>query len=228
MMTAKPRKQLARRTVILTLLVLAGGLLAAGSATWVSATANPAVGGTVQVHVSGTAAAPAVGAAAVLVAAGALAVGLAGRWARRAVGVGVTLAGIVAGAATIGVLNSPESSALSAAASRIGVPQVANLQVTVAPWLTVVLSLIVAIAGVIIIIIPASAAQSARFEAPGTTTAPGATTAPGSLDLPEDAETVSQVGAPSIGAPAPSVAQMWDALNRGDDPTGPLDSEKVR
>ncbi len=199
--------RLSRRTSVLVLLALAAAMFATSAATWVSAAATPAVGGTVQVHVSGTAAAPAVAAAAILVAAAALAAALAGTWTRRLVGVGVVAAGVVAGTGITGVLRSPEGQALSAAASRIGVPQIDDRHVTIAPWIALMVAILVVLAGVGLVVFRPPDVRTARFD-------PVAVPSAGSNQA--DAAQGRAGRAPATPA---SAATMWDALNRGDDPT---------
>ncbi|WPF80804.1 Trp biosynthesis-associated membrane protein [Sanguibacter sp. 4.1] len=228
----------------MTLLLLGGLSLLSAVPTWLSTTASTALDASVDVTVSGTTAAPGVSAAALVVVAAALSLGLVGRAARWVSLLVVALGGAVIGGSALSFVLSPDAAARSGVAEATGVARSgAAVDISVAPYVTVVL-------GAVVVVVAAWAAfapvdwgkRSRRYDAPsaphgsgpqaarpgekstqvapghasgaaGTATTPAATDAPGS---PVEDQTTSP-GAST--APALDERDTWDSLTQGDDPT---------
>lgn len=153
-----------------------------------------------DVDVSGTTAAPAVGAASLAVLAVALAVAIGGTWVRRIAGVALVGLGLLLAVTTVQLLLDPEPAALAAAGTVSGVSRiVGDPSLTPWPYVTVLLGVAVAAGGVLVLTARSWATAARRYER--------ATAAP----------------TPDTSATAPRVRAMddWDALGRGEDPTAP-------
>ncbi|MBD5787311.1 Trp biosynthesis-associated membrane protein [Cellulosimicrobium terreum] len=206
-----------RRTAIWSLLLLGGATLAASAPTWLTTTGSTPTEPVVDVAVSGTTAAPAVGAAALVVVAAALALGLVGRVARWLVLVVAAASGAVTVASALGVALDPVPAARSAVAEATSVTEPTSpVDVTAAPWVAVVLGVLTVVAVVWIAVgarswttastrherVPASGAQADA--SPHADATPGPPSAPGTARPAE---------------PDPTDHDTWDALTRGEDPT---------
>jgi len=202
-----------RRSIVLGLLVLAVAMFAAAAPTWVTAHGSSA-SGPVTATVTGTVAAPGVGAAALIVAAAALALGLSGRVAQRVVAVVVVLAGLLAGASAWSVLSDPESPGAAAVAKLTGVARTTSVSTSAGPVVAIVVAVVAVLAGIFTAARRLTPRGTSRYDAaaPEAAARPGATpdaaAPPGAA--PEDAS------APAL---PPTSTELWDALSRGDDPT---------
>ncbi|MFF1529362.1 Trp biosynthesis-associated membrane protein [Cellulomonas sp. NPDC058312] len=209
------RRGAGRGRWVLALLLLSGVVALTALPVWVSATGSNALGEEFAVTVRGTAAAPGVVAAALVLLAAAAALGLVGRVGRWVVGAVVAAAGVLVTASALAARSAATVTAERAAADVTGVPRVAD-PVTVAVWPLVTAALGVLVVLQAVALVRASrawAAPSDRHERVDRTTGPtsgrpvggtsaaGAGTAGAADDLPVD-----ERGA-------------WDALTRGDDPT---------
>ncbi|MDM7856368.1 Trp biosynthesis-associated membrane protein [Cellulomonas alba] len=183
-----------RGRAVLLLLLLAGATAVSALPTWFVAHGTEALHGTVDVRVSGTDAAPAVLAAALVLAASALAAALVGRAGRWVVALVVAVAGVLVVAATIGVVRDPVASVHEAVAGATGVGQVVGGVTTTAwPWVAVTL-------GAVAVVVGAWLPRAARAWA-------------------RPSRRHEQAAAPARGAERPDERSAWDALSRGEDPT---------
>lgn len=193
--------RLSRRAVVLAALVLAAAVLAVGAPTWVAADV-PTVIGARRVEVAGSTAAPGLMAAALVVGAAGLALGI-GRTAGSVIGaVALVGAGGLAAAAVVGFLGAPEDAVLGAAAEVSGVRQIDGAA-TVAPWpwVAIVLAGALALLGVLALAAARSwTTAGRRFERP----APAGRGRSTSTEATE-ARTRAM--------------DDWDAVGRGEDPS---------
>ncbi|WP_286217743.1 Trp biosynthesis-associated membrane protein [Paraoerskovia sediminicola] len=163
-----------RRTTILGLLVLGGLALLVAVPTWLQTTGSSPIDPSVEVTVTGTDAAPGVGAAALVVLAAGLALGLVGRFARWLVLLVAAVGGVVVVASALAVLLDPRPVARSAAADATGVTVLtSDVQVGFAAWAAVAV-------GVLVVVLVAAAARAATTWPAGSsrherTSGPGAT-----------------------------------------------------
>jgi hypothetical protein len=176
--------------------VLGAATALTGAMPWVRARGVSALTGDVDLVVRGAAAAPAVPAAALVLLAAAVAVGLAGRVGRWLVVVAVWLAGLALAGSATGVLVAPAEAARASVAAATGVDHLSGVPaVTAWVWAALLLgAVVVATAAWLAVVARRWPAPSTRHE----TTGPG-----GRGD-----------GSGQDGAHAD-----WDALSRGDDPT---------
>lgn len=181
-----------RRRVVLLLLVLGAASLASAAPVWLRSSGATALAERVDVTVTGTSAAPGVSAAALVVVAAALALGLVGRVGRWFALVVVAVAGVVVGGSALAVLLSPSAAARTAVAEATGVvapPEVVD--VTIFPYVTVALAVAVVAAAAWAAVAPVEwTRQARRFETTQHEAGP-----------PDDEQ------------------EAWDALSRGTDPT---------
>ncbi|WP_169165341.1 Trp biosynthesis-associated membrane protein [Cellulomonas taurus] len=183
---------------VLLLLVLAGLCGAVTLPAWVTATATGPVIGTVDVRVTGAAAAPGVIGASLVLAAAAIALGLVGRIGRWVVCVVVAAAGALVVVGALGARAGAVDRAQQRAADLTGVG-VLDGDVTLAPWpwAAVGLGVLVVIAAILLLRASAHwAAPSSRHER-------------------ADQQPVTRRSEP----PEDDERATWDALGRGDDPT---------
>jgi len=184
-----------RGRAVLLLLLLAGATAVSALPTWFVAHGTEALHGTVDVRVSGTDAAPAVLAAALVLAASALAAALVGRVGRWAVALVVVVAGLLVVGSTIAVVRDPVAAVHEAVAHATGVGQlVGDVSTTAWPWVAVALGVVGALAGAWL---PWAARSWAR---PSRRHEQAARVAPGGDERPDE-------------------RTAWDALSRGEDPT---------
>ena len=158
---------------------------------WLRSSGATALAERVDVAVTGTTAAPGVSAAALVVVAAALALGLVGRVGRWFALATAVVAGLVVGGSALAVILSPSAAARTAVAEATGVvAPPAAVDVTAVPYGTVALALAILGVAVWAAVAPVEwTRQPRRFET-GQATAP-----------PDDEQ------------------EAWDALTRGSDPT---------
>ena len=222
-----------RTRTVLALLVLGGLTFGTGSPTWVTTTVATALEPEVAVAATGTSAAPGVGAGALVLLAAGIACALTGRVARYVALVVAAAAGVLVVASTLVVIGDPTPAATAAASATSGVTDLTSpVTLTAWPWAAVatgVLAVVVAVWGAVSArgwtatsgrherADAAATGAAATGTAPGTATTPGgqpATSADGSRDAGPD------VGAASGPDDEIDPHDAWDALSRGDDPTG--------
>lgn len=194
-----------RRTAVWTLLLLGGATLAAAAPTWSTTTGATALEPVVDVAVSGTTAAPGVGAAALVLVASALALGLVGRAGRWVVLAVAALSGVVTTASALAVALDPEPSARSAVAEATGVTELtAPVSLTPAPWVAAAL-------GVVTVLVAVWAAVGSRAWHRASTR----------HERDAGAAPAPAAGGPATDGPADGLDDhdAWDALSRGEDPT---------
>jgi uncharacterized membrane protein (TIGR02234 family) len=180
--------------------LLGGGLMALSSSRpWVTATLHDALAGRLVVHVNGKTAAPVVPAVALVALAGAVAVLTARVWGRRIVGLVLVASGAAAVAVAVGVVQAPSGSvrsALSGVTGRTG-DLASTTVVSGWPWAAVAGAVLVVLAGAVSLLRARQwSGLSDRYERP------------------------AEPGAPGTGGPGSEHVDPWDALSRGDDPTG--------
>ncbi|WP_454048447.1 Trp biosynthesis-associated membrane protein [Cellulomonas sp. Marseille-Q8402] len=211
-----PRSGGGRGRWVLVLLLLSGLVALAALPTWITATGTSPLTGDVAVRVGGTAAAPGLVAAALVLLAAAGALGLVGRVGRWVVVAVVGAAGALVAASALAARSGALGTAERAAAEATGVSSLTGgVQVGPWPWVAAVLGLLVLAAAVGLARASGRwAAPSDRHERQGTAAGAGAAAAPevtghrrGAVDDPARPD-----------GPADERG-TWDALSRGDDPT---------
>lgn len=215
--------RLARRSAILLLLVLGGGALAAAAPTWLHTTGATALDAEVLVQVTGTEAAPGVGAGALVAVASALALGLVGRIGRWLVLAVSAASGVVVAVSAAAIWRDPAPAARSAVAEATGVTALTS-GVSLTPWPYVACAV-----GVLLVVAAAWAAASSpswgRVSARHEISRPGDDSS--SRSVP-DGEPGPGLGHDESGTPAtpeletdqsPDDQETWDSLTRGEDPT---------
>lgn len=182
-----------RRRAILVVLGLALAALASGVPVWMRTAGSTALQGFVPVQVTGTQAAPAVPAAALVLLAAGIAIGLAGRIGRWVVVGSVVLSGLLVVASAVSALTEPGPAARSVVAAATGVDTLAT-PVTLTAWPTIAL-----VVGVLVLVAGAwLGATSRRWARPS--------------------ERHDAGHGPTRPAPDDDQA-AWDALTRGHDPS---------
>lgn len=183
----------ARRRAAGVVLVLALVSLAAGVPPWMHTAGSTALQGRVPVDVTGTQAAPAVPAAALVLLAAGAAIGLAGRIGRWVVVVVVGASGALLAASSLAVIVNPEPVAGTMVATATGVATLAApVTLTAAPYA-------VAVLGVVLVLVGGWLAATSRTWA-------------------RPSSRHEAAGAPPAEAVDDDQA-AWDALTRGDDPS---------
>ncbi len=230
-----------RREAIGAVLGLALVALVAGLPVWLRTAGTTALQGDVAVTVTGSEAAPGVPAAALVLLAAGLAIGLAGRIGRWVVVATVLLAGVLLTASALAVVTDPAPVARTAAAEATGVQTLAApVSLTPWPWVaTGVGVLVVLVSGWLAVTSRRWARPSVRHDVPRGGPGPAVTatrpaTPPGTDSDTTPATTPGAVPpaggdagatrAPGGVVPAADAAPdddraTWDALTRGDDPT---------
>lgn len=186
-----------RRAVVGLAVLLAGGLAATTSSTWLRVSTWTPIEETTLVAVSGAQVAPAAGAAAFVVATAAVAMALARSWGRMVAATGVGLGGLLAVASTVSVLADPDGIGAAAARSAVGVGVITEpAVVTVSTWAALVV-------GLLALVVAGVALVASRGWSPPT------------------ARHASTPNGPTGAGPAPGgdPTGQWDALTRGEDPT---------
>jgi uncharacterized membrane protein (TIGR02234 family) len=196
----------ARRGRLLAVVVVLGGaglVLLAATRPWVSQQIT-GVPGVVSLTATGSQAAPAVSALAIVAAAAAVVLLIGGRLVTRLAGVLAALAGAGIVASVVGVLTDPQGAAapaVPAATGRAGpLPGAASPSAWV--WLAL-LGGLVAVGGGLF-----AAVRAGRWPVPGRRFETGS----GRLSAAPPAARAADAGEDPIGT--------WDALSRGEDPTG--------
>ena len=188
-----------RRATVLAGTAAAALLAGATSTTWINATAPDLAGTAQQVTVTGSDAAPAVLALALVAIAASLATALSSHWLRFVTGPVLIATGAGSVIAALGAVQAPQEAARSAVGSATGVlGSAVQAEPTAWPLLTLVPALVVAGIGVLVLVVGRGWPVGARYRSAAVV----ATADPG-----QD----------------PSAA--WDALTRGEDPSLPEDDE---
>lgn len=239
------RPTVPRRTFVLLLLLLGGVGVLTAVPTWLTTTAATALETSVDVSVSGTTAAPGVSAAALVVVAAALSLGLVGRVARWVSLAVVALGGLVIAGSALAFVRSPDAAARSGVAEATGVAGPASeIDVSVAPYLTVAVGVAVVAVAVWAALARVDWSQrSRRYDAPaaagtavggapaagtalsaGTAATATAATSTAGAQPPDDQSTAQPATSPATAAPASDDDPLderdaWDSLTHGDDPT---------
>ncbi|MEU4383843.1 Trp biosynthesis-associated membrane protein [Promicromonospora sp. NPDC023805] len=213
-----------RTRTVLALLVLGGLTFGVGTPTWVTTTVATALEPEVAVAAAGTSAAPGVGAGALVLLAAGIACALTGRVARYVALLVAAAAGVLVVASTLVVVGDPTPAATAAASATSGVTELTSpVTLTAWPWAAVatgVLAVVVAVWGAIAA--RGWTATSGRHEradaaASGSaTTGTSAGTTSTTTRTSDDADDATAVGPDDEIDPH----DAWDALSRGDDPTG--------
>jgi len=164
--TTRPWLTPPRRLVVPAIGALGVGLLACGPAPWVRATAWTALAD-VTVTVAGSRAAPVVAAAGVLVLAAALALAMARRVAALVAGLVVVVGALLAALGAVTVLADARDVAEAEALRTVGVGAgVADVAVTVVPWLALAIAVLTCVAGVLAAVASRDWSVGTRHEAP--------------------------------------------------------------
>lgn len=183
-----------RRGVVGLTALLAGGLAAATTSTWLTVSTWTPLQEETLVAVPGSQVAPAAGAAAFVMATAAVAMALARGRGRLVAAAGIGLGGLLAAASTASVLADPDGIGAAAARSAVGVGVITEpAVVTASAWVAMV-------AGVLAVVLAGVALVASRRWGPPT--ARHASTTAGA-DPGPDGDPTGQ----------------WDALTRGEDPT---------
>ncbi|MEV0953113.1 Trp biosynthesis-associated membrane protein [Promicromonospora sp. NPDC050249] len=209
-----------RTRTVLALLVLGALTFGTGSPTWVTTTVTTALEPEVAVAAAGTSAAPGVGAGALVLLAAGIACALTGRVARYVALLVAAAAGVLVVASTLVVVGDPTPAATAAASATSGVTELTSpVTLTAWPWAAVasgVLAVVVAVCGAIAA--RGWTATSGRHERADTAASGSATTgtSAGATTGTSAADDGTAVGPDDEIDPH----DAWDALSRGDDPTG--------
>ncbi len=159
------RRPVGRGRAIVVVLVTAGVVFAVAAPAWVRAVGSTALVAHVPVAISGTRASTAVGAASLvlLAAAGALSlVGRAGRW---VVAVVVIAAGVLVAASALAVIVDPVPVATASVAEQTGAGALSGpVRLTVFPYLTAAVGVVVVAVGVFVVRVSGTWATSARHD----------------------------------------------------------------
>lgn len=196
-----------RGRALLAVVVTVAVTFALAALPWFSSTVTQAVGET-RLSVSGTAAAPVIGALLLVVAAGLVAFLLARGALARVVAVVMALAGLGVVAASLVTVQDPASPLRAAAADLTGVPELAgDVAVTPWGWACAAAGALLTAACVALAATRPPERTSSRYEraAPAGSSAPTAPTTGGST---------------TAAPPQRDAIDDWDALTRGEDPTG--------
>lgn len=186
-----------RRRIVLVALLAAALAFAATTAAWVRAEV-PTVIETVEISVSGAQASPVVQAASLAAAASALAIAIGRRWGARIGAVVVSCCGLAVVVGSLTVPGRAHDVAAAAAVEVGGVREIAGeAAVTAAPYLTAVVGVALLAAGVLALV------SAGSWQAAGQRYDRGAAAGP-----------------PRPRNEAERAIADWDALERGDDPSG--------
>ena len=182
-----------RRRAILVVLALALGTMASGIPVWMRTAGSTALQGFVPVQVTGTQAAPAIPAAALVLLAAGIAIGLAGRIGRWVVVGSVLLCGLLLVASAVAALGDHGPAARAGVAMENGVDPLAT-PVTLTGWPSIALLI-----GVLVLLAGAwLAATSRRWARPSYR---------------------HDVGQGSTAVAPDDDQAAWDSLTRGHDPS---------
>ena len=220
-----PTKRWQRKGTVIMAAVLFGiAAFASTTRTWLNVQLPATAVQTPDLAVSGSDAATAVTAFAVVAITAALAASIAGPIARWIVSVILLVAGVGVVAASYTVISNPQQGAAGAIGQAIGVSGSADTVVTltVMPWLALATGVLIALGGIWMALASRSWTSSRRY-APAPAPVDGTAASAG-----EDATTAGEgtTTAAAAGSPAPDEGEApvddidsWDRLTRGDDPT---------
>ena len=224
MSTTTPRWQ-RKGIVIMTTVLLAALAFGTTTRTWLNVTLPATNVVTPDVAVSGSDAATAVTAFAVVGVAAALAAAIAGRIARWIIGVIIVVSGVGVAVASSQIIADPLQGAAGAIGKAIGVSSAEGTQVelTPMPYAALVIGILIALAGIWLALAGRHWTTSRRY-------APAAETGEAGTDTGDAAaDTGSMPGArpetrgskdAKAGPPVDEI-DSWDRLTRGEDPTDP-------
>lgn len=163
------RQRGGRRQVVLSLVLLGAAAVATAAPTWLTTQASTVLDDSVTVVVTGTQAAPGVSAAALVVVAAGLALGLVGRVARWFSLLVVVAGGLVIAGSGFNFIRSPEAAARSGVAEATGViGVVGDVSVSYAPYLAVVCGLAIIAVAVRATLAPIDwGSRTTKYDTPG-------------------------------------------------------------
>lgn len=208
-----------RTRTVLALLVLGALTFGTGSPTWVTTTVATALEPEVAVAAAGTSAAPGVGAGALVLLAAGIACALTGRVARYVALLVAAAAGVLVVVSTLVVVGDPTPAATAAASATSGVTELTSpVTLTAWPWAAVAtgaLAVVVAVWGAVAA--RSWTATSGRHERADAAASGSATTGTSA----DTTRTSADDDGTAVG-PDDEIDphDAWDALSRGDDPTG--------
>lgn len=236
-MTTPMKRWQRKGTVIMAAVLFGIAAFATTTRTWLNVQLPRTAVQTPDLAVSGSDAATAVTAFAIVAITAGLAASIAGPVARWIVSVILLVSGVGVAAASYTVISDPIQGAAGAIGQAIGVSGATGTVVTLTalPWAALVSGILIALTGIWLAVAsrgwkssrrfapaPAPAGSSAGAPVPGTTTAapgaavPSGSTAPDSAQ-PDGAKPADEAG---DGGPEPiDEIDSWDRLTRGDDPT---------
>jgi uncharacterized membrane protein (TIGR02234 family) len=204
------------RTTALGLIVLAGGLaLLASIPVWVTATVRDAGLPVVTSQVNGRAVAPLVAGAGLLALAGGVAALIAGVWTRRIIGLLLALIGAAAWWSVVGVLRDPAAAVQGSLGDAVGLTRVtvATASITIWPTVAMLACTLIVVAGLWTLIRAGGWSKGgSRFDRRAPQPSPESNDT--AVVSPEDAD-----GDASLNPDRVEAARLWDALDRGEDPT---------
>lgn len=190
-----------RAVTVLAGTVLSGVLIGATRLTWAQADARDLTGSAQSVAVTGTDAAPAVLALAIVAIAASLATSLASSWVRFVTGPVLIASGLGAAWSSFAVTLDPQGAAAGAVTEATGVvgSQV-DAAATVWPMISILPALVLCAIGIVVLLVGGRWPRGTRYRS-------------------------AAVAAPSD--PAEDPAAAWDALTRGEDPSAGLQDPEV-
>jgi len=221
---------LLRRTApaVLVTLLCALALFGTTTQTWIHAGVTTSLQ-PVTVDVTGSDAAPAVTALGLVAAVAAVASVLGGRWLRSVVGVVVALAGAGAVVAVLAVTTDARAAAQPTVGTRTGViNEGGDYALTGWPWGAVAAAVLLGLCGVWLVLVAQRVRRQAsqRYDRAAVTGAgaqggngEASATATSGTPAPGDVGTPTTVGQAQAAEHADDI-DTWDALTRGEDPTG--------
>lgn len=216
-----------RSRTVLSLLVLGALTFGTGSPTWVATTVATALEPEVAVAAVGTSAAPGVGAGALVLLAAGIACALTGRVARYVALVVAAAGGALVVVSTLAVVADPLPAAIAAASTTSGVTDLTSpVTLTAWPWAAVatgVLAVAVAVRGGVAA--RGWSGTSGRHERADRGTTPGGPPVGVAARSAGAGSSADPDTGPDTDPAAESDSEIdphdaWDALSRGDDPTG--------
>ncbi|WP_159794668.1 Trp biosynthesis-associated membrane protein [Puerhibacterium puerhi] len=214
-------RALTRAQATWAVVLLGGAALATAAPVWVRSQVATALDPHVAVTVTGTDAAPAIGAGALVLVAAGLALALGGRVARWVVLVVAAGAGVLVTASALTVATDPRPAAVAGASETAGVTDLtAPVSLAVWPWLTAAVGVLAVVVALLAAVASRGwSATSGRHERAGATAGAPAGAAAGSAPTGADAaEPAAADGEPGDEGDV-DAHDAWDALTRGTDPT---------
>ena len=219
-----------KATVIMGAVLLAALAFGTTTRTWLNVALPATTVATPDVAVSGSDAATAVTAFAVVGVAAALAAAIAGRVGRWVTAVILVISGVGVAAASYRIISDPLQGAAGAIGKAIGVTSAEGtvVELTAVPYVALVVGILMGLSGVWLALAGRHWTTSRRYAAAPApaATAAGATaagdagsTAPGSRDTSAGAAGPLEDGSAEDGAEPMDEIDGWDRLTRGEDPT---------